>query len=108
MAYGNEQEVGGKILYDRLREELSLLERHIKMLRIIMDDGPMGIIKLSETTKFPQHKVRYSLRILEEEGLIRPSPKGATATDKTYEFMLEFKDLLDEIEGKIEELKKTL
>jgi len=108
MSYGNEQEVGGKLLYDRLRAELHLLERHMKMLRIIMDDGPVGIIKLSETTNFPQHKVRYSLRILEEEGLIRPSPRGATATDKTYEFMVEFKDLLEELEGKIEELKKTL
>jgi len=38
------------------------------MLKIIMDDGPLGIIKLSELTDFPQHKVRYSLRVLEEEG----------------------------------------
>ncbi|NIA09895.1 MAG: winged helix-turn-helix transcriptional regulator [Nitrospiraceae bacterium] len=107
MSYGSEH-TGGKILYGRVRSELHLLERHMKMLRIIMDEGPVGIIKLSESTNLPQHKVRYSLRILEEEGLIRPSPKGATATDKTYEFMVEFKDLLEELEGRIEELKKTL
>jgi len=108
MSYGNEQEVGGKLLYDRMKAEFDLLERHMKMLRIIMDGGPVGIIKLSEATGFPQHKVRYSLRILEGEGLIHPSPRGATATDKTYEFMVKFKDLLEELEGKIEELKETL
>ncbi len=109
MMYDNNRSgADGSILYDRLKMELRLLERHIKILKIVMDGGPVGIIKLSEGTKFPQHKVRYSLRILEEEGLIRPSSVGAKATDKTYEFMLKFKDLLEEIEKRIGELRKTL
>ncbi|HDH81878.1 MAG: hypothetical protein FE040_02255 [Thermoplasmata archaeon] len=108
MSYDDECSTDGNILYDRLKIELCLIERHIKMLKIIMDDGPLGIIKLSELTDFPQHKVRYSLRVLEEEGLIRPSPRGATVTDKTYEFMIDFKEFLGEMEKKIEELKKTL
>ena len=96
------------VLFGRVELEFNLLERHIKMLKIIMDEGPIGIIKLSEKTKFPQHKVRYSLRILEEEGLIRPSPRGAVVTDKTYEFIEWFKNLLHELEGRIKEIKKVL
>ncbi|MEA2054517.1 MAG: hypothetical protein U9O96_05310 [Candidatus Thermoplasmatota archaeon] len=108
MSYNNECDTDGNIIYDKLKMELCLLERHIKILKIILDKGPVGIIKLSEVTKFPQHKVRYSLRILEEEGLIRPSPRGAIATDKSYKFIMKFKDLLDELGAKINELKRIL
>jgi len=84
------------------------VERHVKMLKLIRDEGPVGIIKLAERTKFPQHKVRYSLRILEEAGLIRPSPRGAVVTDTADEFVLDFKDLLVELESKIDSLKRIL
>ncbi|KAA0001640.1 MAG: hypothetical protein FE048_05160 [Thermoplasmata archaeon] len=96
------------VLFSRVESEFNLLERHIKMLKIIMDEGPIGIIKLSEKTRFPQHKVRYSLRVLEEEGLIRPSPRGAIVTDKTYEFIIWFKNLLHGLEERIKEIKKSL
>src|SRR5216117_4552215 len=39
------------------------------MHKAIMENQPIGIIRLSELLNFPQHKVRYSLRILEQEGL---------------------------------------
>lgn len=96
------------LISERLLEEMYLLERHIQMLKIIRDDGPVGIIKLAEKTGFPQHKVRYSLRILEETGLIRPSPRGAMVTDKADEFVLDFKDVLRELESKIDGLKHML
>ena len=96
------------VLFSRVETEFNLLERHIKMLNIIMNEGPIGIIKLSEKTRFPQHKVRYSLRILEEGGLIRPSPRGAAVTDDTYEFIDNFRNLLHDLEGRIREIKKSL
>src|SRR6266566_2866305 len=57
------------------------------MLKAIMENQPIGIIRLSELLNFPQHKVRYSLRILEQEGLIKPSPEGAVTTDRLEEFL---------------------
>lgn len=106
---GNEENFHEEnVLFGRVETEFNLLERHIKMLKIIMDEGPIGIIKLSEKTRFPQHKVRYSLRVLEEEGLIRPSPRGAVVTDKTYEFIIWLKNLLHELEERIREIKKSL
>lgn len=107
MAYENDTQTDNS-LSDRLQTELGLLERHIQMLQVIRDEGPVGIIKLSEYTGFPQHKVRYSLRVLEGEGLIRPSPRGATITDRAPEFIIDFKELLEEMEDKIGDLYHML
>ena len=108
MSYSAHGKASDNLISERLREEVYLMERHMKMLKIIRDEGPVGIIKLAERTEFPQHKVRYSLRILEEAGLIRPSPRGAVVTDKADEFVLEFRDLLLELESKINGLKQIL
>ncbi len=107
MAYENDAQTNNS-LSERLQTELGLLERHIQMLQVIRDEGPIGIIKLSEYTDFPQHKVRYSLRVLEGEGLIRPSPRGAQVTDQAPEFIIDFKTLLEEMEDKIRSLHHML
>src|SRR5438046_127406 len=41
------------------------------MLKAIMENQPIGIIRLSELLNFPQHNVRYSHRILAQEALIK-------------------------------------
>jgi predicted transcriptional regulator len=93
---------------DRIRNELELLERHVTLLKIIMRDQPIGIIRLSEHSGFPQHKVRYSLRILEQEGLIKPSPDGAMTTEKTEAFMPELKNILKDISTTAKNLQKAI
>ena len=72
----------GNIMLSNLRREIWLLERHITVLDLVLKNGPVGIIKLSSMSGLPQHKVRYSLRVLEHKGLIKPSQKGALATKK--------------------------
>lgn len=94
------------MLTDKIEEEFDLLERHIKMLGVIMEDEPIGIIRLSEKTGFPHHKVRYSLRILEKEKLIEPSPKGAITTDEINRFLNEFGDSLEKMVKMLTEMKK--
>src|SRR5207249_12094273 len=78
------------------------------MLKAIMENQPIGIIRLSELLNFPQHKVRYSLRILEQEGLIKPSPEGAVTTDKLEEFLDYLKSALDSTSSTVQELRQTL
>jgi len=68
------------VLTNVIETELDILKRHVKVLKVLKENEPAGIIKLSELTKHPQHMVRYSLRILEQEGLIEPSPQGAVTT----------------------------
>ena len=92
-----------KGIITRLQEEIEVMERHLRIMKIIADKGPIGIIKLSEMTGFPPHKVRYSLRILENHGLILPSSNGAFTTERAHEFINDFKHTLHYM---IERLKK--
>ena len=92
----------------RLENEVSLLERHVKMLKTIKENEPIGIIRLAELLGHPQHKVRYSLRILEQEGLIVQSPDGAVTTEKFDEFMKDIDRLLEDMEKAVNRLKIEL
>ena len=96
------------VLTNKLESEIELLQRHVQMLKAIMDNEPIGIIRLSELLDYPQHKVRYSLRILEQEGLIKPSPEGAVTTDKLRAFMEQLKVILDDMDRTVQELKTQL
>lgn len=90
----------------KLKDEIDVVERHLKILDIIIKEGPIGIIKLSEKTHLPPHKVRYSLRVLESNGLIKPSANGAMITEKTEEFINDFENIIQKIAAKIKSLEK--
>ena len=96
------------VLTSVIETELDILKRHIHVLKTLQEKQPMGIIKLSEVTHYPQHMVRYSLRILEQDGLIEPSSKGAVTTDEVKKTMDLLKKTLNKISTTAEELKKTL
>ncbi|CAM2987237.1 hypothetical protein HASA104033_11275 [Halobacterium salinarum] len=82
-----------------------MLERHLEVLRMVIESEPIGIVKMSNETGYPHHKVRYSLRVLEEETLIEPSSQGAITTDRTHEFVEELDGKVDEIMDKMESMK---
>jgi predicted transcriptional regulator len=96
------------VLTSVIETELDILKRHIHVLKTLQEKQPMGIIKLSELTKYPQHMVRYSLRILEQDGLIEPSPQGAVTTGEVTKTMDLLKKTLNKISKTADELKKTL
>jgi predicted transcriptional regulator len=87
---------------------LDLLRRHISVLKAVEEAQPVGIIRLSELLGHPQHKVRYTLRVLEHEGLIRPSQEGAIATKRAMQFHEELRDVLNEMTETVETLKNSL
>jgi predicted transcriptional regulator len=99
---------GSSSLTIKLEDEVSLMQRHVGMLKAIMENQPIGIIRLSELLNHPQHKVRYSLRILEQEGLIEPSPDGAVTTEKLDDFMGHLKKVLDATARTVKELRASL
>jgi len=82
-----------------------MLERHLQVLKMVIDSEPIGIVKMSNETGYPHHKVRYSLRVLEEENLIEPSSQGAITTERTGEFVDELDDKVDQIIQKLETMK---
>ncbi len=94
------------MLISKIELELEMLERHLMILKQVIREEPIGIMKLAETTGLPKHKVRYSLRVLEHEGLIGPSMHGAVTTEKTRQFVQTLGGRIDALEKKVEEIKK--
>ena len=92
-------------MIDRLEKEVDMLERHLRVLRMVIESEPIGIVKMSNETGYPHHKVRYSLRVLEEENLIEPSSQGAITTEDTMSFVEELDEKLDETVGKLDGMK---
>ncbi|EMA45813.1 hypothetical protein [Halococcus saccharolyticus] len=92
-------------MIDRLEKEVDMLERHLQVLRIVIESEPIGIVKMSNETGYPHHKVRYSLRVLEEETLIEPSSQGAITTERTAEFVEELDGKIDGIVEKLDGMK---
>ncbi|MGC8514513.1 MAG: transcriptional regulator [Thermoplasmata archaeon] len=68
------------VILGELVEDVDRLARHISIIEALRESQPAGIIKLSQITNLPEHKVRYSLRILEKNGVIKPSREGAVLT----------------------------
>ncbi len=104
----NEKKRERCVLTNVIETEMDILKRHIHILKTVQEHQPMGIIKLSELTNYPQHMVRYSLRILEQDGLIEPSSQGAVTTDRVSKTMSNLKKILSEISKTAEEIKKAL
>ncbi|NPE31084.1 hypothetical protein HNV12_24635 [Methanococcoides sp. SA1] len=94
------------MLFDQINRELELTERHLLVLKKVIEKGPIGILKLAEETGMPTHKVRYSLRVLEQEHLIKPSSHGATAGDLAEEFIGKFEENLGNILEKITQIRQ--
>ncbi len=94
------------MLINKIEVELEMLERHLLILKCVIREEPIGIMKLAETTGLPKHKVRYSLRVLEHEGLIGPSLHGAVTTDKTKQFVGALGGRIDALEKRVEEIKR--
>ena len=93
------------MLTDGVESELELLERHIVILRVVIQKGPIGIMKMSEETGIPNHRVRYSLRVLEQESLIIPSTSGAVATDEAKKFIMDLKSVITRLTKKMNDIK---
>jgi predicted transcriptional regulator len=94
-----------RVMIDRLEKEVDMLERHLQVLRMVIENEPIGIVKMSNETGYPHHKVRYSLRVLEEENLIEPSSQGAITTESTQEFVDDLDDKVDVIVEQLEDMK---
>ena len=95
-------------LLDGTISDVKVLERHLKVLKAVMENEPIGIIKLSQKTGLPQHAVRYSLRVLEQEGLIEPSRSGAITTEKIHETLGTIESTLDDLVTTLRDLKKKI
>ncbi|HII76294.1 MAG TPA: hypothetical protein HA264_04485 [Methanolinea sp.] len=74
-------------MIEKVKGEIELMQRHIQVLRTVVAHQPIGIMKLSELMDLPFHRIRYSLRVLEQMGYIRASQSGAVATPQSVELL---------------------
>jgi len=93
------------MLTEKVKRELEMLRRHIIILKYVVENEPIGILKLAEETGIPSHKVRYSLRVLEQVGLIAASAPGAVTTERTETFIKDLDSAIDQILEMTRELK---
>ncbi len=101
----DDAKIAGAPLVDRIVEELDLLSRNVDILQRVSGGTPLGIIRLSDMMQLPIHKVRYSLHLLEREGVIQPSANGAVVTDKAKDFWDDLDRGLDRMTESIQILK---
>lgn len=92
-------------MIDRLEKEIDMLERHLTVLKMVNQNEPIGIVKMSNETGYPHHKIRYSLRVLEEAELIEPSSQGAISTEETADFIENLNDKMDDLIGRLDDMK---
>ena len=99
-------------LFRKVIEDLEPVKRHVKIIKTLMAEQPVGIIKMSQSTGIPVHKIRYSLRVLEMDGIITPSSEGALLTpefiDNKNQLVDEAREFLDDIETLYSELRLAL
>jgi predicted transcriptional regulator len=89
-------------MIEKVKSEIELMQRHIEVLQTVVSHQPIGIMKLSELLDLPFHRIRYSLRVLEQMGYIRASSAGAVATSQAKDLLA---NLNDEIETMVELLE---
>ncbi len=95
--------VNSTSLFREIRNDLETVKRHISIVQTLMNEQPVGIIKISHETGIPEHKIRYSLRVLEKEGLILPSREGAILTP---EFLESKESIIHEAQKLAEEMQE--
>ncbi|MDI6917155.1 MAG: hypothetical protein QMC80_05095 [Thermoplasmatales archaeon] len=95
-------------LTNRLEEEVDLLERYLGVLKAVMENEPIGIINLTQIMNEPQHKVRYALKILEQEGLIEATVSGAAVRRRMLKRIEKLKPILERTEEKLKEIKQSV
>lgn len=93
---------------DSLANEIELLERHIAILNIVKKSQPVGLIRLSEMTGIPKHKVRYSLKLLEKDGIIKATVDGAVVTDRYEWFMDQVRTQMPELHSMLDRIESNL
>jgi predicted transcriptional regulator len=92
----------------KLRQESEIALRHLLVLHHVWKNQPIGIFRLSEILNMPKHRVRYSLRVLEQSGIIEPTQYGAVIKSGAEKELEKLKNEIREIIKNAEEAKRML
>lgn len=93
-------------MLEKVQQELELLGRHLDVVRAVVEQQPIGIMKLADVLDLPAHRVRYSLKILEQMGYIKASQSGAVATPRALEVLDNLETEIDALIAKLQAMKE--
>jgi predicted transcriptional regulator len=92
----------------KLNQESEIALRHLQVMETVWENQPIGIFKLAEIMKLPRHKIRYSLRVLEQSGIIQPTQYGAIIKEGSDETIKKMKNDLKEAIERIERMSQMI
>jgi len=92
---------------DRLADQVEKEGRDVAVLLAVIEHGPIGIGGLAEEMDIPEHKVRQSLRMLENDGVVEPTQQGAVAPDDGEEHIGAINEGVDHLVDRVEELRSV-
>jgi len=73
-----------------------------------MEKQPIGIGRIAQILEIGEHEVRHSLAVLEQEGLIKPTPNGAIINGNINDALINLAEELNEIEDITKLIRKEV
>lgn len=92
----------------KLNHESEIALRHLEVLKIVGEHQPIGIFKLAELMSLPRHKIRYSLRVLEQSGMIEPTQYGARLKEDHQKLFENMKKDVEEVAQRVEKMSQLI
>jgi predicted transcriptional regulator len=92
----------------RLKQEAEIALRHLDVLEVVKENQPIGIFKLAELMNMPKHKIRYSLRVLEQSGIIEPTQYGAVLREGSRNVLENLKKEIRELNEHMNRMNKVI
>ena len=87
--------------FGKIEHEITLAERTMNVLEIIVDSGPVDVTEISDQLGHDHGKIRYSMRVLEEENLLEPTAEGAVPKDGAASSFKEWNTRIDQIKSQL-------
>lgn len=91
-------------MLDSLQREVDLFARALRTLRFVDENEPVGIRRTASATDYEHHEIRIAFRLLEEEGLVEATQRGAVTTDDATAFLGTLDDDVDAVAASLDEL----
>jgi predicted transcriptional regulator len=91
-------------MIQRLVDQLEKEARDLTVLGAVVEHRPIGIVRIAKETDVPEHKVRYSLRMLENDDLIEATPQGAIPAEGIEERIADMNAGIERLVERLEAL----
>lgn len=93
-------------MIERLARQLRKEERDLLVLETVISHHPADIPQIADAAGIDEHKTRYSIRMLEDDGLVDPTPDGAVPAEDIAARIDEINAGLDSLADRVDGLKR--